>query len=51
VDGVINGFARGMALGSFGMRMLQTGQVQVYGAVAFAGLIIAGALALALTPL
>src|SRR3990170_3871877 len=49
VDGVANGVGGGLRLGSSGLRLLQTGQVQVYAALAFLGLVIAGALALALT--
>ena len=51
VDGVANGIGGALRIGSTGLRLLQTGQVQVYGAVGFAGLIIAGALALLLNPL
>jgi NADH-quinone oxidoreductase subunit L len=51
VDGVANGVGTGMRMGSNGLRLLQTGQVQAYGVLAFAGLVIAGVLALALTPL
>jgi hypothetical protein len=51
VDGTANGVARAFRLGSSGLRLLQTGQVQVYGAVGFVGLIIAGALAFLLNPL
>ena len=51
VDGIANGVARAFNLGSFGLRLLQTGQVQVYGAVGFVGLIIAGMLAFLLNPL
>jgi NADH-quinone oxidoreductase subunit L len=51
VDGVANGVGRGTALGSQGLRMLQTGQVQVYGALAFLGIIVAGGLAFLLHPL
>ena len=51
VDGLANGVGAGMRLGSTGLRLLQTGQVQVYGAVAFAGLLIAGGLAFLLNPL
>ena len=50
VDGIVNGIARALRLGSTGLRILQTGQVQVYAAVGFAGLIIAGGLALVLNP-
>ena len=51
VDRVPNEIARGLRLSSFGLRMLQTGQVQVYGAMAFAGLLLAGGLAFLLNPL
>jgi len=51
VDGVANGVGGGVRLGSSGLRLLQTGQVQVYGAIAFMGLVIAAGLALLLTPL
>src|SRR3990172_3101632 len=51
VDGVPNALGNGLRLGSSGLRLLQTGQVQVYGAMAFLGLVITGALALWLTPL
>jgi NADH-quinone oxidoreductase subunit L len=50
VDGVANGAAAALRAGSFGLRRLQTGQVQVYGAVAFAGLLIAVGLAFLLSP-
>ncbi len=51
IDGVANGIGGAFRLGSTGLRLLQTGQVQVYGAVGFVGLIIAGALTLLLNPL
>ncbi|MEX1253813.1 MAG: NADH-quinone oxidoreductase subunit L [Dehalococcoidia bacterium] len=51
IDGLANGIGRGTALGSVGLRLLQTGQVQVYGAIAFLGIIIAGSLAFLLHPL
>jgi NADH-quinone oxidoreductase subunit L len=51
IDGLANGVGTGTRIGANGLRLLQTGQVQAYGALAFAGLIIAGILALALTPL
>ncbi len=51
VDGVANGVAGTLRLGSSGLRLLQTGQVQVYGMVAFIGLLIAGGLAFLLNPL
>ena len=51
IDGVPTAVAGAMRLGSNGLRTLQTGQVQVYGTIGFLGLVIAGALALWLTPL
>ncbi len=51
VDGLANGVAGTVGLGSRGLRLLQTGQVQVYGALAFAGLLLAGGLAFLLNPL
>ncbi len=51
VDRVPNEVARGLRLSSSGLRLLQTGQVQVYGAMAFAGLLLAGGLAFLLNPL
>ena len=51
VDGVANGVAETLRLGSSALRLLQTGQVQVYGMVAFIGLLIAGGLAFLLNPL
>jgi NADH-quinone oxidoreductase subunit L len=50
VDGVANGVGYATRLGSNGLRLVQTGQVQVYGAVGFAGLLIAGFIALLLNP-
>ncbi|MEE8386482.1 MAG: NADH-quinone oxidoreductase subunit L, partial [Dehalococcoidia bacterium] len=50
VDGVPNGIARGLRVSSSSLRLLQTGQVQVYGALAFVGLLIAGSLAFLLNP-
>lgn len=51
VDGIVNGVAGALRLGSGYLRLLQTGQVQVYGAVAVMGLLIAGGLAFLLNPL
>jgi NADH-quinone oxidoreductase subunit L len=51
VDGIANGIAGATRLSGSGLRLLQTGQVQMYGAVGFAGLLIAAGLALLLTPL
>ena len=51
VDGIANGIAGGLRLSAGGLRLLQTGQVQVYGAIGFAGLLIAGGLMLLLNPL
>jgi hypothetical protein len=51
VDGTADRIAGALRLGSSGLRLLQTGQVQVYGALAFAGLLIAGGLAFLLNPL
>ena len=51
VDGIANGIAQGTRISSEGLRRLQTGQVQVYGAVAFAGLVLAGGLAYLLNPI
>ena len=51
VDRTANGIADALRLGSVGLRRLQTGQVQVYGALAFVGLLIAGGLAFLLNPL
>ncbi len=51
VDRTANGIADALRLGSVGLRRLQTGQVQVYGALAFVGLLVAGALVLLLNPL
>ena len=51
VDGVANGVAGTFRFGGSGLRLLQTGQVQVYGAMAFAGLLLAGGLVFLLNPL
>ena len=51
VDGIANGIAGSLRLSAGGLRLLQTGQVQVYGAIGFAGLLIAGGLVFLLNPL
>jgi NADH-quinone oxidoreductase subunit L len=51
IDGLANGIGQGASLSSSGLRLLQTGQVQVYGALAFLGILIAGSLAFLLHPL
>ena len=51
IDGVPNGIAAGLRFSSDRLRLLHTGQVQVYGAIGFAGLLIAGGLAFLLNPL
>ena len=51
VDGVANGVAGTLRFSSASLRLLQTGQVQVYSMVAFIGLLIAGGLAFLLNPL
>jgi NADH-quinone oxidoreductase subunit L len=51
VDGVANGVGSTVRIGSSGLRQLQTGQVQVYGALGFIGLIVAAGLTLWLHPL
>jgi NADH-quinone oxidoreductase subunit L len=50
VDGIVNGAAWGTGRAAAGLRRLQTGQVQAYGAVAFVGLLITLGLVLALNP-
>ncbi len=51
VDAAANGIAIGAKLTSFGLRQLQTGQVQVYAAFALLGVVLAGGLAFLLHPL
>ncbi len=51
VDGVANGIAGSLRIGSASLRLLQTGQVQVYAMVGFIGLLITGGLAFLLNPL
>jgi NADH-quinone oxidoreductase subunit L len=50
VDGTVNGVAWGTGRAAASLRQLQSGQVQAYGAVAFAGLLITLGLVLALNP-
>jgi NADH-quinone oxidoreductase subunit L len=51
VDGIVNGTARAARLGGAGLRRVQSGQLQAYGAVAFTGLLIIVLLVLTLNPL
>ncbi len=51
VDGIVNGVANVVRGAGDGLRLVQTGQVQVYGAIGVAGLLIAGGLAFLLNPL
>ena len=51
VDGIANGVATTMRASGDGLRLLQTGQMQVYGVIGFAGLLIAGGLVFLLNPL
>ena len=51
VDGIANGVAGAGRVASDGLRLLQNGQVQVYGAVGFAGLLITFGLMFWLSPL
>jgi len=51
IDGIANGVGFGAKVGSGGLRMLQTGQVQVYGAIGFIGLALVAGLTLWLNPL
>jgi NADH-quinone oxidoreductase subunit L len=51
IDGVANGVATSMRFGSDGLRRLQTGQVQAYGALGLLGIVIAGALIFMLNPI
>jgi len=50
VDGTVNGAAWGTARAAAGLRRLQSGQVQAYAAVGFAGLLLTLGLVLALNP-
>jgi hypothetical protein len=50
VDGFFNGLAWLMSRFWAGLRWVQSGQLQAYGTVAFAGLLLAVAIALALNP-
>jgi NADH-quinone oxidoreductase subunit L len=51
VDAAANGIGIGAKLTSFALRQLQTGQVQVYAALALLGVVVAGSLAFLLHPL
>jgi NADH-quinone oxidoreductase subunit L len=51
IDALANGVGSATRFGSSGLRLLQTGQVQVYGAIGFAGLMLAGGLMFILHPL
>jgi hypothetical protein len=51
IDGIANAVGFGAKVGSGGLRMLQTGQVQVYGTLGFIGIVLAGLLTLWLNPL
>ena len=51
VDGIANGLATTVRASGDGLRLLQTGQVQVYGVIGFTGLLIAGGLVFLLNPL
>ena len=50
-DAIANGLGTATRVASQGLRLLQTGQVQVYASIAFAGLLLAGWLAILLNPL
>ena len=51
VDGIANGVATSMRVSSSGLRLVQTGQVQVYGALGLFGIVLAGGLIFLLHPL
>ena len=51
VDGAVNGIGKGTRQASNGLRHLQTGQFQAYGAIAFSGLIVTTIVVLILSPL
>jgi len=51
VDGIANGVATSMRISSSGLRLVQTGQVQVYGALGLFGIVLAGGLIFLLHPL
>ena len=51
IDGIANGIAGGFRFGGNSLRLLQSGQVQTYGVVAFAGILITGGLVFLLNPL
>jgi NADH-quinone oxidoreductase subunit L len=51
VDGIVNGVATSMRVTSSGLRLLQTGQVQVYGVLGLLGIVLAGGLIFMVHPL
>jgi NADH-quinone oxidoreductase subunit L len=51
VDGVSKGIQESMRMTSSGLRLVQTGQVQVYGAVGLLGIVLAGGLIFILNPI
>ena len=51
IDGIANGVASTLRFGGSSLRLMQSGQVQVYGVVAFAGILITGGLVFLLNPL
>ncbi len=51
VDGAVNGVARATRAGGAALRLVQSGQLQAYGAVAFTGVLIIVLLILTLNPL
>jgi len=51
VDGVSSGIAASMRMSSSGLRLVQTGQVQVYGVLGLLGIVLAGGLMFLLNPL
>ena len=51
IDGIANGIAGAFRFGGNSLRLLQSGQVQTYGVVAFAGILITGGLVFLLNPL
>ena len=51
VDGAVNGAGQALRLSGTGLRNVQSGQFQAYGAVAFGGLVVAAVVALVLGPL
>ena len=51
VDGAVNGVGQAARQTAAGLRYLQSGQFQAYGALAFSGLVVTAVLVLALSPL